>query len=153
MRRELVCFYSKVDFTEAVLGFGLSVRYTGKGKGREAGVLDMSSELELLSYESFAVAGVRASAWKRPFEHWLPVLLDADHAERALPLVERSLMAIVQGIPKILTAIVPPPFDPLVALTLLPKLLNNMTVSLMRAGDHASLHAVSNCVGCSAWAL
>ena len=137
MRRELVCYFSKVPFSETVLGFGFRVEH-GRRMQQQAGgarhIKSISTELELLSHDSFAAAGVRVSVWQRPFNMWLPVLLDGDHSERALPLVRQQLMAIA-GYPA------QAPFDPLVVLTVLPRLLNQMTVSLMSANDSTSLHA------------
>eukprot|EP01046_Picozoa_sp_COSAG06_P036205 COSAG06_NODE_3968_length_4710_cov_2.617870_2_plen_834_part_00 len=136
VRRELLCFYSKLTFTEenTVLGFGLNVERGGYQQGGGRHIKRISTELELLSYDAFANAGVRTSVNSSPFTHWLPVLLDSDHSEKALPLCKRSLMTIAGFDAQ-------RPFDPLVALTVLPKLLNNMTVSLMSVNDATSLHA------------
>lgn len=136
VRRELHCFFSKVSFGEDVLGFGLHVVHGGYQRGCGGRhIKSVSTELELLSRGAFEIANVRTSVWKRPFEHWLPVLLNADHSSRALPLAKRRLMAIA-GRPSTEA------WDPLVALTVLPRLLNQMTVSLMStADDSTSLHA------------
>ena len=136
VRRELLCFYSKVSFTEAVLGFGFHVEHGGYQQGGGRHIKHLSTELELLSHEAFT-AGVRTSVWKTPFELWMPVLLSAEHTERALPLVKTSLMAMAAGH----TNPAQKRFDPLVALTVLPKLLNQMTVQLMSVDDSTSLHA------------
>jgi len=133
-RRELLCFYSKVRFTETVLGFGLRVdhgRPNPYGAGRH--IKTISTELELLSRESFE-QGVRTSVWQRPFNLWLPVLLDQSHSKRSLPLAQQRLMSIA-GYPQNAR------FDPMVVLTVLPRLLNQMTVSLMKVNDNTSLHA------------
>ena len=138
VRRELVCFYSKVPFTEAVLGFGMDVQHGARYENGTRHVKGITTELELLSRDSFS-SGVRCGVWRtagkaEDFNQWLPVLLDADHTARAMPLVRAGLMAIAGHPPQ-------RPFDPLVALTVLPKLLNQMTVRLMTCDDNTSLHA------------
>lgn len=136
VRRELICFYSKAHFTEAVLGFGMHLEHGSWHAGGICGrhIKTISTELELLSQDAFETAAVRTSVWQKPFEFFLPVLLGTDHSQRALPLAKTNLMRI-SGYP-VATA-----FDPMVVLTVLPKLLNQMTVSLMSADHGTSLHA------------
>ena len=128
---ELRCFHSKVPYTEDVLGVGLAVERHRAGK-----LKSVTSPMDMLSYTSFRMERVRLGVWKQPFEHFLPLVLTPEHAARALPIMQGTLMTVAgyDGVA----------FRPLLALDVLASLMNSTVVSLMlkqEEGEKRLVHA------------
>ncbi len=93
------------------------------------GLIDkISSTLDLLSFEAFHEDGIRRSVWKVPFTNWMPLFINKDHGERALPLLKKSLAVLCQKPEH--------RFKPEMALEVLPKLMNTMVVNMMSGNLH-----------------
>lgn len=71
----IVCYTSGVNYTEDVLGYGLSV----VRKGRQVNISTPAELLSLGAYES----GVRVSTNKQSFTYFLPAFINKNHAEQS----------------------------------------------------------------------
>eukprot|EP01117_Protostelium_nocturnum_P006200 TRINITY_DN2235_c0_g1_i1.p1 TRINITY_DN2235_c0_g1~~TRINITY_DN2235_c0_g1_i1.p1 ORF type:complete len:1083 (+),score=440.34 TRINITY_DN2235_c0_g1_i1:121-3249(+) len=120
---ELVCFHTKSTFEEDVLGF--PIVFTVNPKTKEIDYID--SSMDLLSREAFFVDKIRKTVWKEKFTDWLPLYIDEDHFERALPLLQKSLLKMT-GKANFPDAV----------MDFFPKFMNTMVVLLMDKGVHAS---------------
>lgn len=78
-RSELVCFHTKLDYTQALLGFGVSRAYHHDLHS----VRGLSAKTDYLSWQAFQ-QGVRKSAWNVSFDAFLPLYLNPEHGKRAL---------------------------------------------------------------------
>lgn len=97
IRRQLVCFYLRKMFTEAVLGIGLSVdiphwnAFRLTISNRPPTLLGGASAtvrvLDLFSYEAFTDHSVRTGIYGESFNVFLPVALDDHHFLRAEPII------------------------------------------------------------------
>ena len=83
---------------------------------------------------------MRRTAWGEPFSHILPLHLDGEHFEAALPILSAQLRSMCAPRPSWKRA--RGAFDPLMALDVLPKLLCTLVVLLADKGVHASEGAV-----------
>jgi len=86
----------------------------------------------LLSSSAFHQEKIRKSVWKEKFDHWLPIYINADHAARARLPFRNSLQRIAGS----------SNYSSLHAVSLLPKLMNTMVVSVMSGNVHASIKAL-----------
>jgi hypothetical protein len=75
IREELKCFYSRISFSEDILGIGIHIR-----RNYKTGVIEeIMSPLDLLSYTAFkegvreTVYGFERHSKKATFTHWLPL--------------------------------------------------------------------------------
>ena len=89
----------------------------------------------LVSFSAFT-EGVRRTAWGEAFSHILPLHLDGEHFEAALPILSAQLRSMCAPRPSWKRA--RGAFDPLMALDVLPKLLCTLVVLLADKGVHAS---------------
>jgi len=126
-RVQLRCFYMKTSAEEDILGFGVNVEYHEDGNLKA-----LTTELDALSATAFHSHGLRRGVWGESFTHFLPVILDAEHGRRAMPLLEQALAALASG-PKG----APSAFEPWMALAVLPQLMNSFVVALMSSGADA----------------
>eukprot|EP00897_Mesotaenium_endlicherianum_P008297 jgi/Mesen1/7496/ME000039S06704 len=146
LRRQLLCFTTKLTYAEDILGIGLSLElrpastrpqerplFSKQPHPRLKSLLGVTSDLTLVSREAYFEHRVRKGVWNAPFEWWLPLLLDEGHASKALPYLKATLHFL---------AVEPSPpswadyqawvsrrkkggaFDPLVALNIVPKMMN-----------------------------
>jgi len=122
-RIQLCCFYTKAKAQEDVLGFGITVSYHDDGNIKEVG-----TELDVISAGAFYEHRVRRGAWGNDFAHLLPLVLDADHARRAVPVLKKALASVVLRQPSA-------EFVPWMALAVLPQVMNSFVVSLMKTED------------------
>ena len=178
---ELCCFHTKQplgtrrrhhstdrdgDCDAKIDVLGLPLRVTYNPKTRE---LDyVYSSMDLLSASAFYDEGVRRSAWGEPFTHFLPLYLDAEHWEAALPMLRDTVRQLCTPSPSWRGAAEAEaggkggkggrgggvgrgrgrgggdgmrgyvPFRPEMLLDVLPKLLTTMVVLICDAGVHAS---------------
>jgi hypothetical protein len=126
-QHSLICFHSKVSFRDDILGIPISVV-------RKTKFDELSSPLDFLSYESFHEAQVQKSVWGEQFTHWLPLWINPEHGQRAWTSIEQSIQSLSfrSGLR----------FDPKQALTILPRLMNTMVVSVMSGNIHNSIKAL-----------
>jgi len=134
-RVQLHCFYTKAGAEEDVLGFGVSATYHDDGN-----LKSVNTELDALSATAFYDRKLRRGVWGDEFTHFLPLMLSAEHEQRAMPDLERTLAAIARGQtlharPKIGCS---SEFEPWMALVVIPQLMNSFVVSLMSAGGDGS---------------
>ena len=141
-RAETKCYFSKdspFEDLQVVLGMGVRVSRRPQRQGVEKVELSIAS-MDLLSSSAFNgtgvhAAGVRLSPWNIPFDAFLPVIINADHAERALNALSRYLPTMmVTG---------ENPNDPVALMDVIARLFNGLVVELMRAhtnGDRVARH-------------
>ena len=137
VRRELFCFHTKATFAESVLGVGVSVT---EGRDGRAASRSIEAPLDMLSHEAFD-GGVRSSAWKETFQHYLPLMLDTQHQCAVGKRLERAIVNIaVRGSRG---GSCYEAFQPSMCLDVLPKLMNSAVVRLMKAdtGGRMQQHA------------
>jgi hypothetical protein len=155
-RRGLRCFHTKKSLEDCNLrggsGGGDTLGICLQTRMRPLRATDLCSSLQevvchfdVLSLEAFSGCSVRRGIWKEKLDHWLPLVLDGRHAERALPLLEQKLSLLASPSMRVAA----PAgggggggfkFNPLVALEVLPRVMNAMVVQLMETGA-TSLHA------------
>jgi hypothetical protein len=70
-RRNLVCFFTRLPYTECGLGIPIICEYNK----RNGSISQLLSTFEVMSHQAF-VAGVRHTVWNRPFSHFLPLALN-----------------------------------------------------------------------------
>lgn len=133
-RRELVCFHTKQNMGEDVLGIGLRLEF-GIGSRKLQSVL---SPLDIISRSAFFDDNIRLSVWKEKFQFFLPLYISSLHAKRAIPLFGQCLNDIykdvkVEGAHK---------NHVVLALDLLTKLMSSMVVEIMKGHTHASIKAL-----------
>lgn len=127
VQRELICFHSKAPFEEEVLGVGVTVK-----RHRSGDVSELTSELDLLSSTAFNAQGVRKGVWKQPFDYFLPLVINADHARRARAELESCVSKLAGS----------RSFTPLDVLAVVPRLMSTMVVQLFDGGERMpSRHA------------
>jgi len=135
---ETKCFYSKASFLEpdnATLGVGVSF----SRDPRDGSISTMSSPLDLLSLSSFRKQAVKKSADNAStFTHWLPLYINAEHGARAMHLAPRCIGIICRGSHR--------DFKADFVLTVLPKLMNNLILQVVKGKSHASVKAVDGYV-------
>ncbi|KAJ3008283.1 hypothetical protein HKX48_008663 [Thoreauomyces humboldtii] len=125
LRRELRCFYLGVDFTQAVLGVGVAK----SGDGRQ---VKMSSGFDLLSFQAFEEFNVQEGPWGETITHFLPLVINGPHFQRARPMIERQLM-VLSGVNDRYAA-----FDPLVVIDVIGTWMNSMVVDFMKDVESAN---------------
>eukprot|EP01119_Soliformovum_irregulare_P010323 TRINITY_DN2538_c1_g1_i2.p1 TRINITY_DN2538_c1_g1~~TRINITY_DN2538_c1_g1_i2.p1 ORF type:complete len:1193 (-),score=425.36 TRINITY_DN2538_c1_g1_i2:218-3796(-) len=150
-RRELNCYFSKRSFHEDIMGIGLSVQ-----RHKDKKLKTLSSPLDLISRTAFLEDEVRKSAWREPFDYWLPLPISARHSKFAMPLVKAMLTAISKNVdftPKDRKShleqtegptvdelaifyqrmnLLENQFQPEMVLQIIPKLMNHMIVAIMK---------------------
>ena len=98
MHRSSTCFHSKVRLgeTDAKRGapevLGLPLRFTVNPRTREIDYVYATPDL--VSFSAFTEEGVRRTAWGEPFSHILPLHLDGEHFEAALPILSAQLRSM-----------------------------------------------------------
>jgi hypothetical protein len=117
-RNELICFYSKLHFTDDVLGVGLNLENKLNGK-----LAYITTTFDLVSYSAFMKEKVRKAVYKEPFTHWLPLYINRVHGEKAIPLATEAMAMICKDCYG--------SFEPWMVLDVIPKLMNSMVVSVM----------------------
>ncbi len=87
--QEMVCFHTKNDFEEDVLG--IPIEFTVNPRTERIDYI--YSSMDLLSSEAFFEHKVRKTVWKEEFTNWLPLYINQDHFERAIPYIEKTLVS------------------------------------------------------------
>ncbi|PRP81326.1 hypothetical protein PROFUN_04561 [Planoprotostelium fungivorum] len=121
----LVCFHTKVNFLEDVLG--LPITFTVNPRTQQIDYV--YSSMDILSRQAFYED---KTVWKEKFTHFLPIYIDEDHFRRGLPIIKKTMSDMCGG----------GGFDPAMVLYILPKLMNTMIVLLMDKGVYASQKAL-----------
>lgn len=139
-RQEIRCFHSRLSFEEDILGVGVSCQYYPDGVLKAC-----ISELDLISSVAFD-EGVRTSVWGKPFTFFLPLAINAQHANRAFERMKSSFSRIQANLPEApqfdeTKSKSLPRFDPLQAMNVIQSLMNGMVVQLMNAVAEQRLHA------------
>ncbi|MCO5595647.1 hypothetical protein L7F22_049692 [Adiantum nelumboides] len=130
LRRELVCFFTRKSFREAVLGVGVRLQQEAssnaslKWNGPVKKVLCIEA-FDMLSFEAFELEHVHQGIFGHSFTHFLPLGLDDHHFARAIPALQRFLADIG------LTC----DTSPTGFLDVIPKLMNTMIVNMMKECD------------------
>jgi len=97
---ELRCFFTKKSFVEDVIGVPLN--YTINPLTCKIDYI--SSSMDLLGHSAYA-SGCRSTLWGDKVLGWLPLYFTEEHFERALPLLEKSMLRLA-------TVVGPPPSSP-----------------------------------------
>ncbi|TPX60428.1 hypothetical protein PhCBS80983_g01770 [Powellomyces hirtus] len=118
LRRELRCFYLKVDFKSAILGVGVQTSRIGRN-------VKITSSFDLLSLDAYTQFKVSEGPWGEGISSFLPLVLNGPHFDRAQSRIEKELMSLGgRGESE--------PFDPRVVVEVLGKWMNRMVVDLMK---------------------
>lgn len=126
--QETICFHTKLNFMEDVLGVGLYFDVIpNSGKIKRA-----HTSLDLISKTAFFEFDIRQSVWNEEFTNWIPLYICQDHMNRAFPLFSIAIQDMNE------TKI----FNPKTAVDLLCTLMNSMVVNVMDGTKHASLKAL-----------
>lgn len=135
---ETKCFYSKDSILapdNATLGVGVSFLRDV----RDGSISTMTSPLDFLSLSSFRKQAVKKSADNQALiTHWLPLYINEEHGKRAMHLAPRCLGIICRGSHR--------DFKAKFVLTVLPKLMNNLILQVVKGKAHASVKAVDGYV-------
>jgi len=108
------------------LGYPLVLEKYPDGKLKE-----ISTPLDLLSFENGYNTGVRKSVWKLPFTDFIPIYITGSHWRRARPIFGKSVSSITGK-----------PFAIYDAMDILCKLMNTMIVQVMKESTFASILAL-----------
>ncbi|CAG8546188.1 17995_t:CDS:2, partial [Gigaspora margarita] len=130
-RRQLVCYYLRKPFNEAILGIGVRIS-SGPVEKR----FFIIEEFDLFSYEAFNDHNLRDGIWGNTFTHFLPVALNQLHFDRSLPIIQSSLMKLRDY----------SEWDPSIIFKTIPGMMNSMVVDLMKACDDSSGRSTRNTV-------
>jgi len=125
----------KTSAEEDLLGFGVQAEYHDDGN-----LKSVSTELDPLSATAFHQCGLRRGVWGDEFTHFMPLVLNAEHGRRAMPVLEQALAALACG--QDMGTRQRRTFEPWMALAVVPQLMNSFVVSLMSASDSSSKSGV-----------
>jgi len=125
----LVCFHSRASFRDDILGIPISVNK------QNTRFPELSSSLDLLCWESYTQDSVRKSVWGQKFTHFLPIWINKEHGERSFTYICDAIRDLTFAAPST-------PFEPRMAIQILPRLMNSMVVSVMSGNVHASIKAL-----------
>ena len=126
---ELVCFHTRKNFKEEILGVGIILEKTSTNF-----VQSLTTHLDLLSFSAFQ-EGVRHDVLNRAFTHWIPLFINEEHGRRAYPIIEKAISHIRTNSPN--------NFKPQFVIQVLPKLMCGMIVNMMSDQIHTSVRALS----------
>ncbi|KAL6069472.1 Ubiquitinconjugating enzyme subfamily protein [Balamuthia mandrillaris] len=144
IKEGLRCFYTKLHVDDehaeedeeakkgVVLGMPLNIELGVNRHHNWSFISQISCITELLSAHAFYYEGVRKTAWKKPFQYWIPVYISAAHWQKARPYWRHAVQSITEA----------PRYNPMLALEVLPKLMSTMTVQLMTGETFASFRAL-----------
>ena len=130
VKSELVCFYSKRNFNEDVLGIG--VNFSKNIKNGE--INSINPVLDLVGIKAFMRDQVRKGVFKEPFQDWFPIYINAEHGAKAFHLGKKAISMICKGDTK--------HFSPEQALVIFPKLMSTMVVNIMKGSMYHSIRAL-----------
>lgn len=116
-KRQLMCFHSKLDFNdkETILGVGINVQ-----SHPDKSIKELSVSLDYLSWHSYDKLNVRWNVWKEKFSHFLPLVINQQHAKMSSDLLESCLRQLCPYKQSLVGVI----------LEVVPILMNSMIVSL-----------------------
>eukprot|EP01043_Picozoa_sp_COSAG02_P041923 COSAG02_NODE_3521_length_6619_cov_27.887117_2_plen_1107_part_00 len=144
-RREMLCFHTRCSLEDQTLGICLRTKRRNPRCGQLcSSLVEVSCEFDLLSEAAFVECAVRRGVWGTHFDAWLPLVLDHRHAERSLPLLERYLTRLASPS---LTATGACGFNPMIALEVLPRIMNALVVSLMEKGETSRFASEKSLLG------
>jgi len=121
----IVCYTSGVNYTEDILGYGLSV----VRKGRQ---VNISTPAELLSKGAYE-SGVRVSTNKQGFTYFLPAFINKEHAEQS-GVWKSTLQNMIVKIGKEVYNI-PEAEQTRSVYEILPRLINTLVLEMMKQPD------------------
>merc|ERR1711971_752613 len=92
-RNEMCCFFTKRSLSTkspnaATLGIGLNISQSASGYG-----VEIKTQMDILSLAAWK-SGVRTGVWGERMTHFLPLVMDRAHSDRAEPAIRKSLEAI-----------------------------------------------------------
>ncbi|KAJ7523811.1 hypothetical protein O6H91_18G063500 [Diphasiastrum complanatum] len=126
----LQCFYTRRTFEEDILGFPIS--FTRNPRTGAIDYIDVS--VDLLSEVAYVKYGVRTTANNNKFDLLLPIYINQEHFDRAIPLLKKTAIALCPDWKS-------DKFHPGMVIDFMPKLLNTMVVLLSDKGIAASERA------------
>lgn len=92
MSESLQCFFTRDSFEDDVIG--VPITYTVNPRTGQKDYI--SSTFDTLSLGSYTRHGVRSGVWNEPFQAFLPLYINDDHFDRALPQL-RGCIAKLAG--------------------------------------------------------
>ena len=84
----------ETDASAAPEVLGLPLRFTVNPRTREIDYVYATPDL--VSFSAFTEEGVRRTAWGEAFSHILPLHLDGEHFEAALPILSAQLRSMAR---------------------------------------------------------
>jgi len=90
----LECFHTKTSlFDDASMVLGIPIEFTINPKTEKTDYI--YSTMDLISYDAFAVDGVRKSVYKEEFTNWMPLYFSEQHWARALPHLQKVMVKLL----------------------------------------------------------
>lgn len=85
---ESSCFFTKLDFQEAALGYGVRVQYD---PFKQKEIRQLSSDLDLISWHAWKQLKHRISAWGNDCDLYIPLVLNESHMHNSSKLMWTQL--------------------------------------------------------------
>ena len=139
-RRETICYVTKKNFKTEILGFGLNMKILDNGK-----IVDVNVFPDFISGKAFYVDKINLGVYGDSIQYWIPIPVNHQHAKNAMKRLQSSILSIMNGTSlqsvknenmnslqigdketKKITE-----FDPLFLLSIIPKMMNQLVVSIM----------------------
>lgn len=89
IKRELICFYTKENFEQQILGYGINIKYFKK----TSQIQSINVILDLVSQEAFE-NDCNHSVWNEEFRFWLPIKINQNHVNNGRKIIEQVIADI-----------------------------------------------------------
>lgn len=131
IRKELVCFHTKLTYQQNQLGLGLNI-----SKIPRTGLIkEGETYFDYISLKAFIKEARNLTSANEKITHWLPVYFGkGDNEERFMHLLTRACSMIMTNSTK--------NFKPELILEVFPKLLVNLVFQIMNEKKHASIRII-----------
>ena len=147
IKRELICFYTKENFEQQILGYGINIKYFKKSNQ----IQSINVILDLVSQEAFE-SDCNHSVWNEEFRFWLPIKINQNHVNKSRKIIEQVIADIyfARRIQKWdsprymnLNEYNDNEFKPKYFLDIICKILSSMVVDMMKDNVYASVKALN----------
>jgi len=90
-KREAICFFSKLDYTESALGFGVRVT---RDPFQPTKIRELACEMDLISDHAFHGCDYKLSVWGHECHEYIPLVLSKSHARRSEKLMMKHMIKL-----------------------------------------------------------